>query len=263
MVRGLLGRSRRLSGAGATACAAAALLLAGCSTTTPAVTVSGKTLTSYLSFPAALSGDPQAQDVLDAEKLAFDQLKGQVTGFTLNLKVLTAKKISDNARTAIENTTGAVAYLGEIEPGKSKDSLGITNAEDLLQVSPAEGAAVPTDWLQSYSTYGRTFASMAPGSNQQAQTLVGGSAGRSFVSDFRNAYGHAPSAQAILGYAAMAAVLKALHNAGSGANNRGTVRDDFFALKDAPLLVGSGGPELGTYTVNKDGTVTITPSSTP
>jgi hypothetical protein len=258
MVRGLLASGRLLSGAVGVAAAA---LLAGCSATTPAVTVSGKTLTTYLSFPASLSGDPQAQDVLDAEKLAFDQLKGGVKDFTVNRQVLQGKQISDNARKAIEDTTRAVAYVGEIQPGTSTDSLGITNAENLLQVSPAEGGPVPTTDFQSYSTYGRTFASMAPGSNQQAQTLVGGSAGRTFVRDFRNAYGHVPSAQAVLGYAAAAAVLEALRNAGSGANNRGTVRDDFFALKNVPLLVGPGGPQLGTYTVGKDGTVTITPAS--
>jgi len=81
-------------------------------------------------------------------------------------------------------------------------------------------------------------------------TESGTSAGKSFS-----------SAQAMLGYAAMAAVLRALQKAGSGATDRGTIRDAFFGLKGAPLLVGSGGPELGTYTVNKDGTVTITPAS--
>jgi ABC-type branched-subunit amino acid transport system substrate-binding protein len=240
-------------------------VVAGCTTTTPAPTVSGKTLTLYLSAPASVSEGcpsackhPEAQDVLDAEQLAFNQLKGQVRG---NLRVLRANKISDNARKAIEDTTSAVAYVGEIEPGTSTDSLGITNAEDLLQVSPAESAPVPTKDFQSYSTYGRTFASMAPGSNQEAQTLVGGSAGRAFVRDFASSYGHAPSTQAIFGYVATAAVLKALQNAGSDANNRGTIRNDFFELKDVQLPVGPGGPVLGTYTVNKNGTVTITPAS--
>jgi hypothetical protein len=256
MARGLLTRSRLLGGC---ACAATAAVLAGCSTTTPAPTVSGGTLTLYLSAPTNLSGNSKAQDVIHAEKLAFNQLKGSVHGVTLKLQTVTANKISDNARTAIKDKS-SIGYLGEVEQGVSTKSLGITSAQDLLQVSPAEGASVSSDDFQSYSTYGRTFASMAPGSNLKAQALVGGSAGRTFVGDFRSSFGHAPSDQAILGYAAASAVLKALQKAGSAANNRGTVRSDFFALKNAQLVAGPGGPVLGTYTVNKDGTVTITPS---
>jgi hypothetical protein len=259
MFRGVLVRSRLLTviGCGVLFMVSAG---AGCSASQSAPTLTSKTLTVYISAPGNLSGNAAAQDVLDAEKLAFSQLKGQVKNFTLAQQVLTADKISDNARTAIDNTTGAVAYVGEIEPGQSKDSLGITNAEELLQVSPAADPSVPTNWLQSYSTYGRTFASMAPGSGSQAAALVGGAAGRAFTRAFRTAYGHAPSAQAVFGYAAMASALKALQQAGSAANNRSTVRDDFFALKNAQLLVGPGGPELATYTVNKNGTITVTPA---
>jgi hypothetical protein len=259
MFRGLLVRSRLLTviGCGVLFMVSAG---AGCSATASAPTLTSKTLTVYLSAPASLTSNPGAQDVLDAEQLAFDQLKGSVKSFTLNRTVLKNGEISDHARTAIQNTTGAVGYVGEIVP-PSTDSLGITNAVDLLQVSPAEGGPVPTSHFQSYSTYGRTFASMAPGTSQQAPTLLTGSAGRTFVSAFRSTYGHAPSAQAVFGYAAMASLLKALENAGSSANDRGTVRNDFFALKNAPLVVGPGGPQLGTYTVNKNGTIAITPAS--
>lgn len=256
MPRGLLARSRLLSGC---ACAVIAVVTGGCTTNAPAPTVSGKTLTVYVSAPPSLSGTAEAQDVLGAEKLAFNQLNGQVKDFTLKFVVLKANKISDNARTAIEDKS-SVAYVGEIKPGTSTDSLGITNAQDLLQVSPAEGGPVPTSHFQSYSTYGRTFASMAPGSSNQAPALVGGPGGRAFVRDFRTSFGHAPSPQAVFGYAAMAAALEALQKAGSAANNRGTVRDDFFGLRNASLAVGPGGPTLGTYTVNKNGTITITPA---
>lgn len=259
MARGLLARSRLLTGC---ACAVFAMLTmgAGCSKSTPAVTVSGKTLALYISAPASLSGNSQAQDIVGAAQLAFDQLKGQVKGFTLNLQVLKNEKISDNARTAIEDKT-SVAYVGEVVPGASKASLGITNAEDLLQVSPTEAPSVPTDDFESFSTYGRTFASFTPLSDQQVQAMVGGPAGQAFAREFRGKYGRTPSAQAIFGYAAMTAVLEALEKAGSGANNRATVRDAFFALKGVLLTVGPGGPVLGKYTVNKDGTVTLTPAS--
>ena len=248
MSPGLLRRSRLLTVA---ACGVFAIstIGAGCSTTPPSPTVSGKTLTVYLSAPSNLASNSAAQDVINAEKLAFTQLSGQVSGFTLKLQVVRSNKISDNARSAIEDKT-SVAYLGEVTPGTSVDSFGITNAQDLLQVSPTEAASVPTKDFESFSTYGRTFASMAPGSDQVVQTILGTPAGKRFS-----------SSQAVLGYAAMAAALKALQKAGSGANDRGTVRDDFFALKNVQLLVGPGGPKLGTYTVNKSGTVTISAGS--
>ena len=55
------------------------------------------------------------------------------------MKVLHGAKPSDNARTAIQDST-AIAYLGEILPGASADSLGIVNDQDILQVSPTDTA---------------------------------------------------------------------------------------------------------------------------
>jgi len=247
---------------GGCACAAVGALVAGCAAAPSAPTVTGKRLNIYLSAPASLSGNSQAQDVIDAEKLAFSSACTsscppiQLGGFTVHLDVISSNKISDNARTAIEDSD-AVAYLGEVV-GSSVDSLGITNAEDLLQVSPTEAAPVPTKDLESFGTYGRTFASMSPSNDPAA--LLGTPGGKAFGHEFRSAYGHAPANQAIFGYTAMTAVLKALHSAASGADNRGTVRNAFFALKDVSLSVGSGGPAVGTYTVNRNGTVTITPA---
>ncbi len=227
--------------------------------------MSGKSLVVYLSAPTALRGNSQAQDVIDAEKLAFSQLSGEVQGFTLRLNTVPSRScgggsVTQNARCAIEDSA-AVGYLGEVVTSRtvnSIDSLGITSAQELLQVSPAQDAAVPTKDFQSFSTYGRTFASMSQENDPTA--LLGQPAGKTFVREFRQAYGHSPSSQAIFGYAATSALLKALHTAGPAANNRGTVRRDFFSLKGVSLSIGSGGPTLATYTVGNDGTVTITPS---
>src|SRR2546423_13876481 len=124
MPSGLLIRSRLLTGC---MCAAVAAVIGGCSTTAPAPTVAGKTLTVYLSAPAGLSRDAQAQDVIDAEKLAFSPsctagscAPVQVGSFKLHLAVVTDDKLSGNARSAIEDKT-AVAYLGELLPGDSAD----------------------------------------------------------------------------------------------------------------------------------------------
>ena len=262
MVRGLLA-SRRVR----SAClgVAAATAIGGCGATgSNAVTVTGKTLTMYLSAPASLSGNPQAQDVIDAELLAFNSsctLSScptiHVGSFKVDLVRLTGNRISSNARRAIIDST-AVAYLGEVPPASSIDSLGISNAEQLLQVSPARAAPPPTKDFESFSTYGRTFASIAP--SQDPQALLAGSGAKTFKTDFQTAFGHAPSTDAIFGYVAMASVLKALQKAGTAANNRSTVRSTFFALKHAPLLVGSGGPQLGTVTVSSSGSLTVTPA---
>jgi branched-chain amino acid transport system substrate-binding protein len=131
-----------------------------------AVKVSGKQLTIYLSAPAG--SDAVSRDVIAAEQLAFAQKRSEVSGFALALRTLTGTRIADNARTAIEDTH-AVAYLGELAPGSSADSLGITNAEQLLQVSPTDTALAltqkasavsgsPEHYYESLKTYGRTFA---------------------------------------------------------------------------------------------------------
>ena len=83
--------SSRVLARGRAACAWAVLALAaaGCASNgsgSSSVTVSGKTLTIYLSD--APTSQPQvAQDVLDAEQLAFHQSQPSVGGFSLQTKV--------------------------------------------------------------------------------------------------------------------------------------------------------------------------------
>ncbi len=91
-------------------------------------------------------------------------------------------KVSDNARSAIIDKT-AIAYLGEIAPGTSDQTAGITNALGLLQVSPTDTALelsqstpavadAPKTYFQSWGTYGRTFARVVPSSAVEAKALV-------------------------------------------------------------------------------------------
>jgi branched-chain amino acid transport system substrate-binding protein len=145
--------------------------------------LTGKTLTIYLSDPASLSSDPQAQDVVNAERLAFQQLQGHVTAYRLGLVVLTHNKLSDNARQAIGDTGHAIAYIGEVDPGESADSIGINNAQDLLQVSATDTAAeltqktpavsgAPQKYYESLSTNGRTFARVVPTTVLEAKALI-------------------------------------------------------------------------------------------
>ena len=161
---------------------AAALALAGCTASGAGPTVSGNALTIYLSDPPSVSADQRAQDVVLAEELAFSQLHSQVSSFQVSISRLTHAKISDNAREAIKDSH-AIAYLGEIVPGTSADSVGITNALDLLQVSPTDNAAAltqktaaisgsPDHYYESFSTYGHTFTRMVPPTNHEAAALV-------------------------------------------------------------------------------------------
>ena len=340
------------------------LTAASCSVAASGPAVSGTNLTIYLSDPASLGGDQAAQDVVDAEKLAFSQLKGSVSGFQPSLGgPLSSNKVSSNARAAIDDST-AIAYLGELVPGTSTDSVGITNAEDLLQVSPTDSTpdlTQPTNgipashYYESWSTYGHTFARMVPTISHEAKALVAemqslhvktlevqtdgshygrllsaavtglesaasisagtsnadallyagdsrpdaatrldsaaasnphaklfvpsaladpsflstlspaaqktllaivpgatpsslGPAAAKFASQFRSTYGHAPSPEAIFGYAAMQAVLHVLAQAGSKANDRSTVVKDFMKLRYASTA--SPPPVLGSYSIS-------------
>ena len=161
--------------------AALAAAVGGCTAaTTSKVTVSGKNLTIYLSAPATT--DQQARDVVDAEQLAFAQQGGSIGSYTLKLQMLQSEKPSNNARSAISDKA-AIAYLGELAPGTSADSAGITNAEDLLQVSPTDTAlelttstpavsGAPNSYYEAIKTYGRTFARVVPNTAKEAKAQV-------------------------------------------------------------------------------------------
>jgi ABC-type branched-subunit amino acid transport system substrate-binding protein len=161
----------------------AALAVGGCAAaSSSSLTASGKTLVIYASNGADTADPAAAQDILDAEKLAFSQHGSQVGSFRLQLVELSHQKLSDNARTAIQDTS-SVAYLGEVVPGSSADSLGITNAQDLLQVSPTDTAleltqatgavpGAPNKYYESLKTYGRTFARVVPSTALEAKAQV-------------------------------------------------------------------------------------------
>lgn len=160
--------------------AAALSVGAGSCGVTSGPTVTGTSLTIYISDPPGLS--PQQQAVISAEEQAFSALKSQVSGFQLSLRPLHNAKLSAQARQAIDDSQ-AIAYLGEIVPGSSADSAGITNAEDLLQVSPTDNALeltqrtsaipnAPSHYYESWSTYPHTFARVVPTSSREASVLV-------------------------------------------------------------------------------------------
>ncbi|MGN6168685.1 MAG: ABC transporter substrate-binding protein [Solirubrobacteraceae bacterium] len=163
------------------ACAVAFGGVGGCAgqgSTTPKV--SGSTLTIYLSAPSG-SVSSENHDVTSAAQLAFAHGPHSTSHFQFQLQVLHASE-SDNARTAIQDTS-AIAYIGEVPPGSSAGTVGITNAEDLLQVSPTDTALeltnstpavprAPNDYYESLKSYGRTFGRVVPTTAAEARAQV-------------------------------------------------------------------------------------------
>ena len=177
-----MGSARRRALNACVGVAATLSVAAGCSASSSNVTVSGSTLTLYASAPASAASGQGAADVLAAEQLAFQQAGSQLGNFKLRFVKLSGAKASDNARAAIEDTS-SIAYLGELGPGLSADSLGITNAQDLLQVTPTDTAAPltqinaavpgsPNRYYESLSNYGRTFARVVPSTGAEARAQV-------------------------------------------------------------------------------------------
>jgi branched-chain amino acid transport system substrate-binding protein len=176
--------ARRLVRTGC-ACVTLAVAVAGCtsssSSSSSSTSVTGNTLAIYVSAPAGTLS-PEERDVLAAETLAFNQSGGRVGKFTLRLVPSRRPQLSDNARQAIGDTR-TIAYVGELVPGSSADTLGITNAEDVLQVSPTDTAVeltqstpaipnTPNRYYEALSTYGRTFARVVPTSALEAEAVV-------------------------------------------------------------------------------------------
>jgi branched-chain amino acid transport system substrate-binding protein len=165
------------------ACTTLVAALGGCAAaSSTSVSVTGRALTIYLSAPSQGLADQQTQDVLGAEQLALQQSGSQIGTFKINLVRVTSNKLSDNARTAIEDTT-TIAYIGELAPGTSADTLGITNDQDVLQVTPTDTAlelteptgavpGAPTLYYEALKTYGRTFARVVPNAAQEAKAQV-------------------------------------------------------------------------------------------
>src|SRR5205085_2581478 len=117
-----------------------------------------------------------------AEQLAFHQSGATVGNFKLDPVVLHGAKISNNARTAIVDKS-AIAYLGEILPGQSADSLGIVGDEQILQISPTDTAveetqsspAVPGSpgvYQEVSGSKTRTFARLVPTTVREAKALL-------------------------------------------------------------------------------------------
>jgi ABC-type branched-subunit amino acid transport system substrate-binding protein len=220
---------------GVAACLALSCALAGCGTTgsgssssNTSVTATGSTLSIWVSEPPHATA--AEQDVLDAERLAFDTNRQEVTRVSLRYRPAAKYELSANARTAIQDKS-AIAYLGELAPGSSEDTLGITNALDLLQVSPTDNAVEETQstagvpgspgrYYETLSTYGHTFAQLAPSTQTEAAAEIAEmkklGVGSLYVTDDGSDYGKAIAA-AVRHDAGSASITLAASASGAGA----------------------------------------------
>ncbi len=229
------------------ACAAALAVLAGCTSATSSstITVTGSGLTIYASVPSGAGA--QEQDIVDAERLALKQAGSDIGKFRISFVQL-SQTPSDNARTAIQDTS-AIGYLGELDPGASADSLGITNDQDLLQISPSDTAieltqstpvvpGAPNNYYEALKTYGRTFVRVVPSAAVEAKVqasqmqLLG--VKKLFVSDDGSDYGKA------VAYA----VAQAAGAAGISAS-RGAASESAFSASGADALFYGGSVAAG------------------
>lgn len=163
------------------ACTALAAALAGCTTTASSSSVVGGTLRIYVSVPQG-TVDPGTHDLLLAEQLALPQSGVTVGKFTVKPVQASGNELSANARSAISDAT-TIAYIGEVEPGTSGQTIGITNAQQVLQVSPTDTAVEltqaspavsgsPDIFYESLSSNGRTFGRVAPTTKLEARALL-------------------------------------------------------------------------------------------
>ncbi|WP_051223764.1 branched-chain amino acid ABC transporter substrate-binding protein [Conexibacter woesei] len=75
--------------------------------------------------------------------------------------------------------------------------------------------------------------------------------GQEFFRNYKAKYGADPEAYAIYGYEAMSVVLEAIKNAGDKGNDRQSVIDQFFKVRNRESV-------LGTYSIDQNGDTTLT-----
>jgi hypothetical protein len=224
------------------------LAVAGCGSagaSTSTVTATGGTggaLTLYLSDPPAVRSNSALQDVVYGEELAWNQKKG-LAGIPVSLKVGHAS-VSQNARDAI-HIASAIAYMGEVQTGQSVQSVGITNAEDILEFSPTDGVDPVKDDFESFTSYGRTFASL-PLQLTTSAAALSQAAPAAFASSFKTAFpGHSPNAGAVAGYDAVWVLMRVLDAEKADASNRGKVT----AAVIATLKANRGKASVAAFTI--------------
>lgn len=148
-----------------------------------------ETLTVYSSLPLQGPERPRVRDMVNAMKLALQEVGGKVGPFSINYVSLdsatreagtwTGDRVLDNARSALRDLN-TIAYIGERDSEATALSLPLTNEGNILQVSPSSGYDGLTrasrrqgEPERFYPTGRRTFGRVVPADHVQASALVG------------------------------------------------------------------------------------------
>lgn len=173
------------------ALAALATVVAGCGADADQPTrVEGDTLTIYASLPAHGADAPSGADAAFGMRQALTAAGGTAAGRRVKLVILPSTRPEDarwdpgtveaNAERAVDDPT-TIAYLGELDQGGSAVSIPVTNRDDLLQISPADGLTSLTRRAPGrpragperyYPTGQRTFMRLVPPDLDSGREIV-------------------------------------------------------------------------------------------
>ncbi len=147
------------------------------------------TLTIYSSLPLQGPDRTRARDMVNAIKLALQEVGGKVGPFTITYVSLdaakpgattwTGDKVLDNARQAVRDLN-AIAYIGDRDSAATALSVPLTNEGNILQVSPSStydgltrASRRQGEPDRFYPSGERTFGRVVPADHVQASALIG------------------------------------------------------------------------------------------
>jgi branched-chain amino acid transport system substrate-binding protein len=181
--------------------------------------ITSDTLTIYTGLPLRGERAADGRAVLRGQKLALDEIGGEIGELDIGLIALDdtrtstgrwdPRQVAANAREAAENPS-TIAYIGDLDSGASAVSVPIVNEIGILQVSPLSGYTGLTGFADKgepqkfYPSGRRTFARLAPTGAREAHALAGwlrdlGIARVALVSDgLQEGLGHGTELQRIL-----------------------------------------------------------------
>jgi branched-chain amino acid transport system substrate-binding protein len=147
------------------------------------------TLTLYSSLPLQGPDRARSRDMVDAIKLALQEIGGKIGPLAITYVSLdsaepgartwSGDKVLDNARQAVRDLN-AIAYIGDRDSAATALSVPLTNEGDILQVSPSstyDGLTRESrrqgEPERFYPSGERTFARVVPADHVQASALLG------------------------------------------------------------------------------------------
>jgi branched-chain amino acid transport system substrate-binding protein len=154
--------------AAAVLCIGLAVGASGCGGHSRRARARAGTLSIYTSLPFEGPYAADSRSIYDAEQLAIAQAGDVVNGFKVDLRRLDDASpvtrqwdpalVVQNAHIAAADPS-TIAYIGELAPGSSLDSIPILGRAGVLEVSPGDTAT---------KLAGRTFARVVPPDSQEA-----------------------------------------------------------------------------------------------